>query len=487
MPSAYTSFVLFFLLLVFGLANAPVFYDPDTAWHLASGDAIRLSHAVPRHDSWSFTAGTDNWYNLSWLFDLGLAQLFHYGSFSAVYAITILIFALSLTLMARHAVRRGASPIIVLLLLLPIAPNIYTSILARPNLCSILLTVIFYLILHDYSRNGRFCRLLLLPGLMAFWVNLHGGFLLAFPLIGCFLAGAVLERNRTHSTAYTAILALCLLATLINPYGFAVYYGAYRTVAAAFSHVLMEWKPVEIGHNLPMTLVLLLMLCIGDFSDRKIPFADRALAVFILLLALSSLRHCAVAALLLMPYLALRATSLAYGSRIGKRIRNIDTAIMADMGKTDIRMLALAMVLAAGALIALPWPRDAILAEPAGFRKAHFPVKEAAFIADYYPGLRFLNSYNIGGYLDYIWQGKVKVFVDGRANSLYSDDVLNDYKAFTENHGFGGRAEMIAAQYRLDGLIIANDDEDAGLWRWNPDWKVVYSGDAATVYLHKSY
>lgn len=484
MPSAYICFIMLFLVVALGFGGAPVFYDPDTAWHLAAGDLIRQHHKIPFGDRWSFTGTDDIWYNLSWLFDTWLSFLLSWGGFSAVYAFTILVFAGCMTCMATHCIKtRGTSITITLALLIPLALVLFTGTLARPNMCSVAMTIAFYLILHHYSKNGKPFYISLLPILMALWVNLHGGFLFAFPLLAFFFAQAIGDKNLTAQKTYIIICGLCLFATLINPYGFGVYYGAYKTIAAPFNTVLTEWKPVEIGHNLQMTLLLVVILCTANFSDRKIPFADRAIALFVILLALSSMRHSIIASLLLMPYLSLRMTDMAYRSRWAEKIRKRDAGIMADMQKTDIRVMAACMLLGVCVLLYIPTPRDEILKEPVGFSEKHFPVQEAEFIARKYPRLRFFNDYNIGGYLDYIWRGRVKVFIDGRANSLYSDDVLNDYKDFMESGGFGGRAEMIQDTYKFDGLIIANDSPILTQWSWNPDWKIVYKGKAATVFV----
>lgn len=485
MPKAYVSFILFFLIIVFGFGGAPVFSDPDTAWHIAAGDLIRQLHHIPVGDGWSFTAAGNVWYNLSWLFDLGLSLIFSHGGFSAVYAVTVVMFALSIAFMAWHSVKLGASPVAVLLLVLPVTFVVFTGTLARPNMCSLLMTVLFFHLLSELRDHGKILALILLPLLMILWVNLHGGFLFSFPLMGIFLLESVIQKNRRLILLYSLLIALCLAASLVNPYGYAVYYGAYRTLTAKFNATLIEWQPVAIGHNIQMTVMLLVVFVFSDFLDKRIAWSDRVTALFVLMMALSSFRHAIVAALLVMPYLALRITALMYGSRLGAYFCRWDNDIAVDMQKTDARLMAAAMTVAACVVVAMPHPRDDVLKEPARFQAERFPVGEANFVMIHYPDRHFFNSYNIGGYLDYIWRGRVKLFVDGRANSLYSDQLLKDYQDFTENHGFGLRSQMIAAYYKLDGLIIANDDKDSGVWNSNPDWKAVYRGKAATVYVRK--
>lgn len=485
-PLAYISLVLFVLILVLSFGNAPVFGDADTAWHLAAGDLSRRDHIIPLSDIWSFTAAGEPWYNLSWLFDAGFSALFAAGGFSALYALTIGVFAGCLTFMVHLCIKRGASPLVVFLLIPFALLALYGGVIARPAMCSLIMTILFYHILHCYRGTGRLGNMLPLPLLMAFWVNLHAGFLLMFLIMGLFLLEAGWEQNRMRIRDYGLIIALCLIATLVNPLGFAIYYGTiYKVFSTISVSYVTEWKPAEVGHNLPMTLFLLLTLVIGNSFDRRIPLIDRMLAIVMLMLSLSSIRYIIFAALLLLPTLSLRLSYLLYESAIGGRVRELDATITQDMQKSDIRIMGLVMAAFAFIFICSPTPRDALLESPVGFPKKNFPVAEAAFIAEHYPSLRFLNDYNLGGYLDYLWRGKVKVFIDGRASSLYSEELLKDYFNFMDSAGFGGRAEITAAYYHLDGLIIPNDAKNANLWAWNPLWKAVYHGKVATVYIRK--
>jgi hypothetical protein len=239
-----------------------------------------------------------------------------------------------------------------------------------------------------------------------------------------------------------------------------------------------------VGKNVPVTVMLLIILCVGNFFDKRIPFADRAFTVLMLVMSLASLRHTVLTSLVMLPTISLRLTTLLYESRFAERIRNRDAIIMSDMQERGMRITALILAFVAAVNIYTPAvPRGTSLREVVEFRPDFYPTQEAEYVAKHYPGKHFYNSYNLGGYLDYIWHGKEKVFIDGRANSLYSDELLADYTLFAETFGFGGRSEMIARKYGFDGLIIDNMDNVYFMWGWNPHWKAVYNGNAATVYI----
>lgn len=488
LPSGYLGLFFFALCLAIGFGGNNLFGDPDTGWHLAAGDLIRASAAVPQHDSWSFASGDEQWFNLSWLYDVGLSALFAQGDFAALYIVTIVLFAASFTWMAHHCIQRGANIIIVCALLFLAMLVSWGSVLVRPQMVSLLLTMTSYQLLASY-RDGK-CRrkIFALPLVLMLWANLHGAFLLALVMTGIFMLEALLQCNRPAARGYGAVLALCLAATLVNPFGYGVYLGAYRTLSGTFDRqYLIEWQSAKIGQDIPLTILLLLMLMSGKFLDKRIALSDRILSVFTLVLALGSLRHATVAMLLSMPYLSQAITSLLDNIKTGERIKHAGAATLQDMGKKDVQWMGLFLGAVAVCLLASPLPRDMVLKQPLGFPKDNFPAKEAAFVEQNYPGLRFMTDYNLGGWLDYIWRGRVKVFVDGRSSSLYSPETLQHYADFANvHHGAGGRAEMIANYYHFDGLIIANDDPWMSEWEWNPKWKKVYRDKAATVFISAS-
>lgn|GEM_PF-975839 len=483
MSMALLLYLFFLLMVIFGFGALHIMDDPDTAWHLATGDLLAKTGSLPLHDSWSFTANEEVWYNLSWGFDYLLSRLFHLGGFSTLYVVTEAAFSLAIILMLAHCLKRGASMLSVLIVFIPVTFVVSGGLLIRPHLVSLLFIVVFYQILDNYRITKNPYPLLSLPVLMMFWVNLHGGFLLVFPLMGCFWLDALSRGDKKSRIILLVLLLACMLASLLNPYHFAIYYAAYRSIAGEFSHYIIEWQPVAVGKDMAMTIMLFLVLASSNALNQKLPLSDKLIAIFMLLMGLSSKRHSLMAGLLSLPYLSLSLTCLLGESRWGERLNQINDNIKTDMEKKDVRVLSIIMAVLACCLVSFPYPRDRVMEHPPGFNPLFFPDKEAAFIMAHYPNLHFYNDYNLGGYLVYIGRGKIPLFVDGRANSLYSDDFLSDYHYFQTSHGMSPQSVVIANYYHLDGLIISNADGNAVLWDANPDWKVVYRGKVANVYV----
>src|SRR5262249_31678268 len=151
--------------------------------------------------------------------------------------ITAFVIALTFGLVFQMALGRGASfPILLPMLLLAVfASSIH--FLARPHVLSWIFTVIAFWLLETFEVRGDRRLLLWMPLLMLLWVNLHGGFLVAFVLQGIYLVGAWAGRSddvHRQSEVWQRIPVLLLtgllmlVASFANPYGHKLHVHIYR-------------------------------------------------------------------------------------------------------------------------------------------------------------------------------------------------------------------------------------------------------------------
>src|ERR1700747_1853774 len=122
--------------------------------------------------------------------------IFQYAGFSGLTFFTIACGAVIVGYLASLCVASGALTTAVCIsvfaacLLFPTfatAPNSYLA--AAPNTATMLFSVIFYG--ECLKKTRRF----LLPAMMVLWVNLHGGFLIGFFIVGIFCGVALLKRD----------------------------------------------------------------------------------------------------------------------------------------------------------------------------------------------------------------------------------------------------------------------------------------------------
>jgi hypothetical protein len=215
----------------------------DLGWHLAAGDLIRSQGSVPAHDPWSFTAGQTPWINHSWLWDVVASLLFQYGHFTALILATIVLGGVIAAGLAATCLASKASPIATCMAVISAGilyptfavPDVFLA--ASPNIATLLFSVIFF----GVCLRRR--HLWLAPASMAMWVNMHGGFVLGFFVLGVFATVAMARRNAPDLIRYLLAIMACAAATLVNPLGWHVYAGVLSTLGHFVQQYITEWQP----------------------------------------------------------------------------------------------------------------------------------------------------------------------------------------------------------------------------------------------------
>jgi len=243
MPSAADLiFVALLGALVFTPLSVRLLGDAGIGWHIRTGQQIVATHAIPQVDSFSSTMAGKPWFAWEWLYDLVVGQLEATLGLNGVVWFTAVVIAAVFAGMFRLLIARGTNVLVALVLLLFATSASMIHFLARPHVVSWLFTLAWFWILDSSERDcfdgfgGRRRRWLwALPLLMLVWVNVHGGFLVGFVLLGIFLLGAVwtwfkasqnrieemlqkiAARKRMRNLAWVSLLSAA--ASLVNPYG----------------------------------------------------------------------------------------------------------------------------------------------------------------------------------------------------------------------------------------------------------------------------
>ena len=197
MPSASDLiFVAILMVLLLTPLAVKLLGDAGIGWHIRTGQQILATHAIPRTDPFSSTMGGKPWFAWEWLFDLVVGELDHVAGLNGVTWMTAVIIAGVFGWMFRLLIRREMNVVYSVILVLVALCSSTIHFLARPHVVSWLFTLAFFWVLDSTERNyvkgiGRHRKLWALPLLMVVWVNVHGGFLLGFVLLGVFWFGSV--------------------------------------------------------------------------------------------------------------------------------------------------------------------------------------------------------------------------------------------------------------------------------------------------------
>jgi hypothetical protein len=467
--------IYFFLIsfcCLYYLSNASIMLDHyDLGWHLAAGDLIRDRGSIPSQDPWSFTLGTRQWYNLSWLWDVIASVIFQYTKLDGLVLLTLAFGAAIVGYLTSICMRCGASATAVCAsvfsacLLYPsfaTPPNVYLA--ASPNTVTMLLSVLFY------GECLRRTRRFLLPVMMVAWVNLHGGFLLGFLIIGVFGAVALLRQDWKDTKTLALAGMGCFAAMFVNPLGWNIFEGLSATLGHFVQANITEWQSYYSNMSMPGSIPSILHALLFAIFEvrfrglRSIPLETRLLSWLFLGLGIFQFRYMSFFFLFSTVPLALYLDRLCHDRFNDLEIRK--------------------SVLAAGIVGTCVLPLIFVKMEPAFALPDILSQPDAAYLQAHFSHSRVLNHWNVGGLLIFRTKGAVPAFVDGRAATAYPDDLLRDYFSLVHQDVDEHAWDFVLEKYRIDAVLWVKDHEQ--LRRFLVEkrgWKEEYTGAYESVYV----
>lgn len=479
--TAVIAYVFLVALLMYFTIGDLFLRHHDLGWHLAAGDLIRTTGEIPKTDPWSFTANGYPWLNIAWLWDVIASWLYEQGEFAALIAMTALLGAAVCALLAQTCLRHGGGIVLTVVGTLWVAATlpIYEQPLdfvlaAAPQSVSLLFFMAFWYLLDTAYRSGSVKKLWPLPLIMVAWINMHGGFLLAFVLIAAYAAEAWYRRHTLWIKRLFILGVISAAAILVNPLGIEVITGTLRTLGSMAKASMSEWLPFTFGRDPSSSLYFLVAVICIRWLNAATPLATRLLALSFLVLGLCQQRHFSYFMLTSLPLLAV-GLHQCWMRKI--RYRALEERCQTDCAPPRVQKQAI--IMAVVALIAL-WPASAMRwPSGTGFPADIAPTEEIVYIAKHFPGERIYNHWNLGGFLIFHTRGAVKVMIDGRAGTAYPPEALLPTIEFNREREVVERYDLRVA---LMPRYIPNQ---LSYFEASPDWKLAFSGKVANVYIRR--
>ncbi len=386
----------------------------DLWWHIAGGRWIVEHGAVRAPDPFSYTTAGRYWLNDSWLADVllylwarafGLESL-AYWKWLVIVAAWLILFRLLVRLSGDRLAGWAAATfgLAVAAPFLDVRPQLYA--------------LLGWALVLD-ATLGRPQPRPWLPIVFLIWANLHASFVLGLLTLPVVLFPSV--RRREHRRRALLLAAACCAVTMINPHGGAAVERAFQHAFDPTSpiHRVAEWLPpfepgglrswlypYGIGAFVAATLVV---TADAELRRSAAPWVAIVIGAMALAMSLRSRRF--------VPLFGM-AETLVLGlalARLGVSRRARIPALVPALG---------ALVLAVVWLAPYPKTSSAFHYLTADYE---FPVETLNFIdANGLSGNVFA-YYRWGGYVDLRTQGRLKVFIDGRAETAYGDDTYVDY------------------------------------------------------------
>lgn len=428
-------FVFAFVAFIFRGVSVP---DPDFGWHIRNGENI-LEHGIPTTDPFSYSMPSYPFVDHEWLTNLLWAKTYNqWGMLPLVLSGALL--AVASLLFQTILVKKKFVTILVFLA----AGTFFEFVGARPQVTTWFFLSFLLCILFDQHlwQRWRF----LLPLIFLLWANLHGGFGIGLGVLGIVLLGRSLEERKLVKEKLL-VLSLCILATLINPYGIHLWWEFFMQLTdTQLRWTIYEWYPAFYFTNFAFWIYFSLSLFVITRYRKHYAKTELFVYCFLLLEGLASMRNIP---LWVISSFLLTARGIALLQKDAAKYK---------FGEQRFRIAYKAFFVIAMGLflpqIGLFFYGTVVLKENQHF----YPRDAVIYLREHKRAGQIFTQYDWGGYMD--WQlPEKKVFVDGRMPSWR----WNANKPGESNYAFeeyknvmSGRTafEPFVEKYHITTLLI---------------------------------
>jgi hypothetical protein len=459
------------------LLNQGFLRDPDTYWHIMTGNWMLTEHQFPKQEIFSHTAFGQPWLDVEWLGQIILALVYDLLGWQGLILLSGLVLSLTFVLLyvllarnLRPTVALGAVAV----------SYIFASIhfLARPHLLTFPIIVLWTAALARASEEKRRPTLWLLP-LMILWTNLHGGFTIGLILAAGFglesvIAAPATQRQRV-AFQWLGFWLATLLVCGVTPYG---YQSVVRTYLGLDLGNLLsdigEWRPMNAQDDYNQETILLCLLALALMFGAKIGFIRVLMVVGLLHLGLRHVRGMPIFALtvplimahpLRQQFAFLRPTVDSFPLFDRQRFRPV------------LATVALAATLVAASALGMVY----VILHPAD-APAHNMTPAAALdqVMNAHVDGPVLNDFDFGGYL--IFRG-IPTFIDGRTLPFGKEFALEYFKAIAPDGG--SKLYELADKYKVTWTLLRPHSPAVFHFDLSPGWRRLYADEIAVVHVRR--
>lgn len=459
-------------------------WDPDTYWHLAVGREIWQTGHLLRTQALCFTAQDLPWEDTEWLFHVLVYPIWKIGGDVGLGLVTALLGSSAVALAYRAVRAAGGNAAVHGFYFIALLGTYQTRIRMRPDLFSLVFMAILVEGLVRWKpggpRWGRF--VVFLTALFWVWAQCHGGWAFGMALLGACLAGWALDGIRERWLGPRVLCEIVLAgiapaaAIFANPYGWRIPWFPLKSLMGFWDPNLVqiaEWErtPFE-GTYLPLLFALAFLAVASLLEWHALTWQQLLWLGSQAFLGLCWVRYTAFAIVSLAPVAAMRVRPLL-------RIPLAASCLWA--------LALLAAAVAVGydlATVPTQWDLS-----------QRYPVSEAQFLQrEKVPG-NLLNTYDVGGYLDWFAYPQNRPFMDGRYYPF-----IRPLKDFYEAHNTVEGYEKFLSAYRFDAAIFPHPDyllrvtDPEGIpWHRGPsvsfypaeEWALVHFGNYGMLFLRR--
>lgn len=461
---------LFLLILAFSTtANN---FDYDLWARLIAGMGVVDGGHVLKTDFLSYTP-VHTWWDHEW----GSGVIFYlvlkfFGPYSLIIFQALMFFGIFFTISKIVKLRTNISPYNILFYffaLMAVMPNLNEPV--RCHMFSFLLFTIFLYIL-ERVRQGSNKLLYLIPFLVIFWNNVHGGVVSGLGLIMMYAAGEFL--NKKPFLKYIITLAISLPALLINPWGYNYIKFLFMANTMQRPYIVEWWglfskyylfKQIQFKVFMFASIIIESIYIFKNIKTESLKKwylkADKVKLIILLATLYLAIEH-----VKLLPFFAIASVCFVYED-FYRMIKNIEFPKWKDKC-----IYATLLFISIFALTAKNF------SVPVGINI--YPVKEVEFVKINNLKGRILTNFGFGSYVSYKLYPNNLIFMDGRYEEVYYDYMVPALKEFFLGYP---NWDFVLNNFPPDVMILEKMYPVYEKLKNSKEWKVVYEGDIFGVFL----
>ena len=484
LPSIAGSLFLGLFLTLSLFTGRALLRDADTGYHIRAGDFILETFSVPREDIFSFLSPPPPWTAHEWLSEIIMALVHKVSGLTGLVIFFSFVIAIVYYLQFKALRRLKTNIVLDLLIILLVVAASQLHWLARPHIFSLLIFVIWYYLLDRYQYEDK-NYLYVLPPIMLLWVNLHGGFIVGFILVGIYLIGNLVEMIisqgtqrqgwKEKSVALSVTIVACLFVSLINPYGYDILLFPFRLISDKFiMDSVLEFKSPNFHEFMPFRYLLFLTIAILAVSKTRLNIIELLLLLLFTHMALYSARYITIFAIIAAPILVKQAESIlstisgSMSDSFKKRANNIAVIDASARGNIwPIAGVVATCIFAANGTIGYQ------------FDEGKKPVAAVEFVKREDLKGNMFNNDEFGDYMIYAAWPKYKVFIDGRSDMYGAGRIKEYFKVARMQPGW----EKVIEKYNINWILYNADSPLSAFLAERKDWRLIYADKVATIFV----
>ena len=462
--------VLLYLTLGFFclfLACLSTNYDYDLFARLIVGERFIEHGILPFKDFLSYTP-THPWYDHEWGSGVVFYILIKYlGAFGLLLFQAVMMFFTAVFVIKTQKLQKHAFPVslifmsVFLVLFLRLNPE-----LVRCQLFSFLFFSIFLYILEGTRKEhfkGKLKNIIwILPLLVIFWNNVHGGVVSGIGLIAMYFAGALIEK-KPWKKYLGAVIASGLLL-IVNPYG-VKYLDFLFSATTKQRTYIVEWWPFfalrHILYYLPPSIFAIICFISSFIKKRKFDITKTIVLAVTLYMGLAHVK--------LLSLSVIAAASLCYN----------DIVLVCIKCKKFLKKLEVCLYPSI-IILSLFIPMFSPLVPRADLDK--FPFYEIEFLKINNIKGNIVTPFALGSYATYKLYPDNLIFMDGRYEEVYNDSefmTLRNFELVESNW------QDIMKNYPTEILMPRKASNVYPILKKHPEWVHIFDGRVCGIFVKK--